>query len=176
MPIQTRTKLKSWFVNGAKPVEGQFADWIDSFRHMSEKIAVEDLANGLLEIINGLPSAESIEAVLAGLTGKADLDPETGKLMESQVPDSLRPTQVELSEPGSFLLPAGSLLETMVIIPSEDMFLSIGTTADGEEISPYMQYPGNVAQVVAVGFYAVSEVSVYLSGVTASIILKLYKR
>ena len=46
-PIQT---LKSWFVNKAKPNQGQFWAWMDSYFHKSEKIPAESV-DGLQDII-----------------------------------------------------------------------------------------------------------------------------
>jgi|GEM_PF-6758138 len=38
MAIVDRNTLKQWFKRGAKPLASQFASWIDSFWHKSEKI------------------------------------------------------------------------------------------------------------------------------------------
>lgn len=40
-----RTTLKKWFRTGAKPTEAQFAELIDSFRHVDEKLSVSDVEN-----------------------------------------------------------------------------------------------------------------------------------
>ena len=40
-----RETLKKWFRTGAKPTEAQFAELIDSFRHVDEKLKVSDVEN-----------------------------------------------------------------------------------------------------------------------------------
>jgi hypothetical protein len=42
MAIQTRTTLKSWFETGDKPTQDQFADWIDSYWHLTEDASILD--------------------------------------------------------------------------------------------------------------------------------------
>ena len=40
-----KTTLKKWFRTGAKPTEAQFAELIESFRHVDEKLSVSDVEN-----------------------------------------------------------------------------------------------------------------------------------
>lgn len=87
MAIQSISTLKSWFVTLAKPVQSQFADWLDSFRHRSEKIGASDLAPELLTLINSLPDADALAALTALVNGKTDKDPDTGKLVLNQLPN-----------------------------------------------------------------------------------------
>lgn len=47
MAIQSVNQLKQWFETGDKPTQQQFWDWLDSFVHKSEGIAIENVA-GLL--------------------------------------------------------------------------------------------------------------------------------
>jgi hypothetical protein len=51
MAQQTISTLKSWFVRGAKPTQSQFADFIDSFRHKSDNIAISEVT-GLQQSLN----------------------------------------------------------------------------------------------------------------------------
>ena len=51
MAIQTIAQLKAWFRKGFYPTEGHFADLIDSMRHKSEKIIMQDVS-GLPEALN----------------------------------------------------------------------------------------------------------------------------
>jgi hypothetical protein len=39
-PINT---IKNWFKTGLEPTQEQFWDWLDSFRHKSEKVPVADI-------------------------------------------------------------------------------------------------------------------------------------
>lgn len=44
MAVQTRSTLKNWFLAGLKPLASHFADWIDSFWHKSDTIAISDIS------------------------------------------------------------------------------------------------------------------------------------
>jgi hypothetical protein len=68
MATQTRNTLKSWFVTAAKPLQQQFWDWIDSFRHISDPIELTDLDPALQTLINGLPTQATLAALLAAMT------------------------------------------------------------------------------------------------------------
>ncbi len=48
-PINT---LKGWFVTRAKPMQQQFWDWLDSFRHLDDKIGWNDLDPSLQALFN----------------------------------------------------------------------------------------------------------------------------
>ena len=51
MAIRSITTLKGWFRRGKYPTEGEFGDLIDSMRHRSEAIPLEDVM-GLTEALN----------------------------------------------------------------------------------------------------------------------------
>jgi len=56
MGLQSRNTLKNWFKRGLKPLEAQFADWIDSFWHKSDSIPLESIT-GLVDSLNALAGA-----------------------------------------------------------------------------------------------------------------------
>lgn len=43
MAVQNRSTIKSWFQTGLKPTQQQFWDWLDSFRHKSDPIAISEV-------------------------------------------------------------------------------------------------------------------------------------
>lgn len=45
MAIRNIDLLKSWFVTGAYPTQQQFWDWLDSYRHKSDKLNISDVNN-----------------------------------------------------------------------------------------------------------------------------------
>lgn len=60
-----RETLKKWFQRGKKPTESQFAELIDSFRHVDEKLKVSDVEN-LAGLIGGkMERTEAIEEFAA---------------------------------------------------------------------------------------------------------------
>lgn len=50
MAVQTVNQLKQWFQTRDKPTQQQFWDWLDSFVHRSEGVAIENVG-GLLEAL-----------------------------------------------------------------------------------------------------------------------------
>lgn len=51
MAIRTIAQLKAWFRRGLYPTESQFADWLDSYRHKDEKVAMSEV-EGLTTTLN----------------------------------------------------------------------------------------------------------------------------
>lgn len=84
MAISSRSQLKAWFQRGLKPLESQFASWIDSFWHKDDAIPMSSV-DGLTDALN--QRTISIDAALsdtsenpvqnkvvkAALDGKADV-------------------------------------------------------------------------------------------------------
>ena len=52
MAQQTTARLKEWFSTNAHPTQQQFHDWLDSYRHRSEMIALNDV-EGLAMALQG---------------------------------------------------------------------------------------------------------------------------
>jgi hypothetical protein len=79
---QSRTQLKNWYKKGLKPLEGQFADWIDSYWHIDDQIPFSS--------VSGLPDLTIYEVKASkGLAnGYASLDA-TGKVPLSQLPSGI---------------------------------------------------------------------------------------
>jgi hypothetical protein len=51
MPVTPISTLKNWFKRGLKPLETQFAAWLDSYWHKSEAIPMESV-DGLIDTLN----------------------------------------------------------------------------------------------------------------------------
>ena len=60
----TRAQLKSYFLTGKYPTEGQFAELIDSLRHLDDKISMADI-DGLASALNGKAGTEFSDALTA---------------------------------------------------------------------------------------------------------------
>lgn len=86
MAIRTIAQLKAWFSRGRYPTESQFADWLDSFFHKSEKIPVKSVDN-LPELLNGKYDAEKGEqlegSVQEAVSKAADLEKDVDNAFES---------------------------------------------------------------------------------------------
>jgi len=51
MAVININTIKSWFVTGAKPVQTQFANWLDSFWHKEENLPISSITN-LQNVLN----------------------------------------------------------------------------------------------------------------------------
>ena len=75
MPVVTKEQLKIWFSNFKKPPEGEFWAWVDSFRHILDKVPLDD-----------------VEGLTEKLQKKADLV--DGVVPENQLPFSVVTSEV----------------------------------------------------------------------------------
>jgi hypothetical protein len=153
MAIQSINTLKSWFKRGFKPLQQQFYDWMDSYWHKDEQLPIASI-NGLENILNVLPTRESISALLALF-----------------VPDAINATENYV-----YTLKAGSRLESVIIIPSADVTIRIGTVVDGEDIMVESTIMANETFILDCALYTVADKLVYINGITAATQLLIYKR
>lgn len=61
MNITDKNTLKSWFLRGMKPLETQFAAWIDAYWHKSEQIPTSSI-NGLEATLNSKAETTDLQA------------------------------------------------------------------------------------------------------------------
>jgi len=153
MAIQNINTLKSWFKRGFKPLQQQFYDWMDSYWHKDEQLPISSV-NGLESILNTLPSQSAISALMAVflpelINGTADL---------------------------VYTLKANSRLQSVIIIPSADVTIKIGTTAGGQDVMLETLIQANDTFVLDCAVYATVDKPVYISGVTAPTQFLIYKR
>ncbi|SEW01801.1 hypothetical protein SAMN05428988_1300 [Chitinophaga sp. YR573] len=174
MAIQPRNTLKGWFITLAKPVQSQFWDWIDSFRHKSEKIGAADLDPDLLEIINALPPGSTIDQLVEDIANKADLV--DGILKESQWPPLLTPDSQTYATNADYVIIAGRLLEKIVVIPTTDITLSIGNLIGEDDIQPGVIFPGGEAAIIYIDAYASVDRHIYFTGIDSETTIKFYIR
>jgi hypothetical protein len=153
MAIQNINTLKSWFNRGFKPLQQQFYDWMDSYWHKDEQLPITSV-NGLETILNTLPSQESINTLLALC-----------------VPDVINATANHV-----YTLKAGRRLQSMIIIPTGDVTIRIGTTNGGEEVMIESILPANEIFILDCAVYTTADMPVYINGVTSPTQLIIYKR
>lgn len=60
MAITSKSQLKGWFVNGAKPNQNQFYAWFDSYWHKDEQISADNI-NGLAELLEAKADADQLQ-------------------------------------------------------------------------------------------------------------------
>lgn len=77
-----RDVIKSWFKRGMKPLESQFANWIDSFFHKNDQIPINNIS-GLTEIVNNKYDKATGEQLSADLEAhKTDVEQKIEMLQE----------------------------------------------------------------------------------------------
>lgn len=101
--IVSANTLKGWFITLAKPVQEQFWDWVDSFRHKSEPIALNDLT---VELQNALQGIAAVNV--------------------------FRPEEKVYSNDATFLMPAKYRLEHIAFKNGSGTDMSITVTVNGE--------------------------------------------
>lgn len=57
--MESRATIKTWFVRHAKPLEVQFAAWLDSYRHLEDKIYITDVED-LPDILYDTPTKQDL--------------------------------------------------------------------------------------------------------------------
>jgi hypothetical protein len=153
MAIQNINILKSWFKRGFKPLQQQFYDWMDSYWHKDEQLPISSV-NGLESILNTLPTTDSISALLT----------------------LFLPERINATADYLYTLKAGNLLETVIIIPTADVTIRIGTSNGGEEVMVETTIPANEPFILDCAVYAVADMPVYINGTTAPTQFLIYKR
>ena len=57
--METRETIKTWFVRHAKPLEVQFAAWLDSYRHLEDPINISDIKD-LGDVLYDTPTKQDL--------------------------------------------------------------------------------------------------------------------
>ncbi|MFL5747208.1 MAG: hypothetical protein ACJ751_21215 [Niastella sp.] len=153
MAIQNINTLKSWFKRGFKPLQQQFYDWMDSYWHKNEQLPISSV-NGLENVLNTLPSQESINALVT----------------------LFLPERINANANYIYTLKAGSRLESVIIIPSAEVTIRIGTVVGGEDVMIESTIQANDTFILDCALYAVADKPVYINGITAPTQFLIYKR
>lgn len=143
MAITALSTIKSWFLTGLKPTQGQFHNTWDSFWHKLESIPIESV-DGLEETIDNLEQSSG-------------------------------PVEISLTENGEYVIPAGKLLEYLIVKSIDNQNVTIGTTSGGGEIVDLVAYGAGEHQVYDLLLYADNETTIYFT-IATEIVVKIYIR
>lgn len=204
MAQRTRTVLKNWFVTGAIPTQSQFWDLIDSFLSVMEDTLPVSKVQGLETLLNGKAEKQAFtahvddtgnphqvsknqvglgnipNAVSDAIDEDSSVQLATSKAVYrlKQMIDAIsQVTEHDFTGDAQHVVSMGTLLEGIVIIPSTNIMLSIGTSEGGTELQPPLEYPGGQAVYVPVGLYANgTDLTVYFSGITAPTTVRFYNK
>lgn len=92
MPKQSINTLKNWFKRGLKPLEAQFADWLDSFWHKDDIIPM-DKVEDLTETLNTLGSIDESKIFYKDGTRAMEADVDMNNNYVKQVKNAVSPDQ-----------------------------------------------------------------------------------
>lgn len=147
MAKQSIETIKQWFETGDYPTQQQFWDWLDSFIHRDSELAVANITN-LEEILIGKADVETVTV----LAGSIVLAPGTT----------------------TFDVPAGLLVEKILVIAPTPISFKCGTTLGGNELVDTFDVPQ--AFVFPLDQYFPALTTIYFSGVSGDTIIKILKR
>jgi hypothetical protein len=64
MALVSRATIKSWFTTGLRPIQNNYHDWLDSFFHKDDTIAISNVT-GLNAALSGLATTTQIDNLQA---------------------------------------------------------------------------------------------------------------
>jgi hypothetical protein len=153
MAIQSTNTLKNWFKRGLKPLQQQFYDWLDSYWHKDEKIPIATI-EGLESLLNNLPSQDAI-----------------GSLVDLFVPEAFNTTSDFV-----YTLKTNRRLQSVIIIPSVDSNIRIGSSNGSEDIMIESTILTNETFILDCAVFTVADMPVYINGITDATQILIYKR
>jgi hypothetical protein len=140
MPVQTRDQLKQWFETGDYPTQQQFWDWIDSFFHVNDGIAIAN--------VTGLTAALTAKAEQAALDGF-----EQGEL-------------ISYDADAVYVIPAGYLLEKILCKYGSAGTLKLSLVANGnEDVLPETDIANGWNRPIELNLVAEANTNLYLAGI-----------
>ncbi len=145
-----RDTAKQWFQTGDKPTQAQFEQLLDWLRFGDEGITIADVA----DLVNQLQAKASAAALVAFEQGE----------------------RIAYNGNGIYVLPAGYLLDELLIILPAPVAIKIGTTALGDEIQPEIEMAAG-GEVVTVKVYAPGAAkNIYITGIPVGSSIVFFKR
>ncbi len=148
MAIQLVSTIKSWFETGDKPTQTQFWDWIDSFRHKNDPVAMGDVAG--------------LDAALSGLASQASLD-----ALKAVSIDTALTTATQM-------IPAGTIINKVRVKSDSAITFNLGTSPGGSQILSGESLPGGQFGIYSVDFDCESLTTVHFSGLAGNTNIKIY--
>lgn len=150
MAIQPKNTLKNWFLTSLKPLQQQYHDWMDSYWHKDELIPQEAIDIEFPDYPDPSVITELITLI--------------------------NPVIVEASGPTTVVMPAGKLLQDIVVISDTEQDVSISMTAEDRAIADSETIPAGGWAVYAVSLYSKANTNLYFEGYSNPITIKLYYR
>lgn len=147
MAIQTVDTIKQWFREFLYPTQQQFWDWLDSFRHKSDAIPMDDV-DGLTDEL----ATKATTAQLAALNNVITVGP--GEY--------------------SKVIPAGTRICSFWVLADSDFAYSVGTTPGGTDIidgEPTDNYESSYDKKVSCR----TQKTLYFTGISENTTILIFK-
>lgn len=160
MAKTARNTIKTWFETGDFPTQTQFWNWLDSFWHKDDAIPTSSITD--------------LDDLLAGKATTEETDS-----LQTQIDEIVSGTVEMISTDANikYTIPAGKLLEKIVVIPTDDLSgFGIGTQDGGFDIYPVMPVGANAAEVIVINKYGSGDTDIWFNGITSQTTIKIYLR
>lgn len=145
-----RDTVKPWFETGDKPTQSQFWSLFDKLWFKDEPLTVDDIAN-LSDLVITKANQTDLDGYIQGELVLIDAD-------------------------GYYDLPSPYLLEKMIVVPPEDMDISLGKTEGGSEISA-AETISSAGELLDINQFALTgTLRIYFGGITAETKVIIFKR
>lgn len=154
MSITPKNTLKGWFLTALKPLQAHYHAWMDSYWHKDEIIP-----------------AESVDIEIPDFP-----DPEVIENLITIVQEYVNPVTIEAEGPTTIQMPAGKLLQNIVVLSPTEQTVWIGTSPAGKEVLEDEVVPSEGHCAVSIAIYNQAESSLYLGGYSNPLTIKLYYR
>lgn len=150
MALRPIATLKNWFVTGAKPLQAQFWDWLDSYWHKSEMIPSSSVT-GFTELEQRVDDLEGIDGDKIVLSG-------TGASI-------------------TYSIPIGVLLEKAIIKSNATMTYTVSNTPGANDIPVGDTLAAGNLGLMYLDLYAdTSSRTIYFEGLSGSVTIIIYLR
>lgn len=126
MAKQTVNTLKGWYITYAKPVQQQFWDWLDSYRHKDDLITFDDLDDGLQDVFQSIGAGYSQPVTMAA--SKSFIIPAGFSVYKIYVNTDYPDAQIFIGETEG----ASNLLDAVDIVSGATLPISIDLVADAD--------------------------------------------
>src|SRR5665213_1864298 len=142
--------VKPWFETGDKPTQNQFWTLFGYLRFKDDAIAVADIA-GLSDLLTGKAAQTALDAFIGG--------------------------ELQLYNADAYYdIPAGYLLEKLIVAPAIDINLQIGNSVSNDDIAAQETVTASAGVVYVVNIFARATKRIYFTGCAAGTQVVFFKR
>jgi hypothetical protein len=146
-----KDNAKQWFELGDKPTPAQFSTLFDQLRWTDQPLSINDI-NGLMEALQ----LKADDATIQQILGEQEM--------------------LTFNADGTYDIPAGYLLEKIIVMPGADTDVSIGTAVGLDDIQPSQTMSATRGAVVTLNLFAKALRRIYFTGLNANTSIIFFKK